>query len=320
MARFAARKLIQVFGVLLIVSFALAFVIDLTPGDPAYAILGENASPEQIQMVHDRLNLDAPIHERYWDWVSGIATLDFGASYFTNQKVTSIITARLPATAELVFLSLLLALLIAIPIGILSAYKADTALDRAWLVVSSAVQSVPHFVSALVLVWLFAVKLKDFPVNFPATGWIRVGDDPLRNLWHATLPATTLALYMIPNFSRLLRADMIDTLQDDYILAAKARGVPTRRILFRHALRPSSLSLVTVVGISLAALIGGSVVVETLFALPGLGQILVNSIVSKDLPVVQGIVMFIAIMYVLINTIVDMAYHVLDPRVRVRGG
>lgn len=316
--RLIAGKLVHLVVVLVIVSFALTFLIDLTPGDPAFSIVGSEATKEQIAEVHEQLHLDDSFIDRYASWVEGVVQGDFGTSYITKEPVGDVIWQRLPVTFELVVLVLLVSMLFAIPIGICTAYRPNGWFDRCWTIVSSAVIAVPPFVSALVLVFIFALRLKDAPVHFPASGWIPFSDDPVDNLWYVFLPMLTLVLVEVTRMSRLLRADMIGTLQEDYILAARARGVSDRRILFRHALRPSSFSLVTLAGLTLGQLIGAAVVVEVLFSLPGLGQALINAIQAKDVPTVQGIVMFIAIAYVVINATIDILYGYLDPRVRVR--
>lgn len=316
MSRLIARKAVHVVCVLFIVSFVLAFLLDLTPGDPAFAILGEQATPEQVARVHEDLNLDDPFYSRYWDWGTNVVQGDFGTSYRTDQKVSDMIMERLPVTAELIVLALLMTLVVSIPIGIYTAFKADGLFDRIWQLAASTLISIPPFVSALVLVFIFSLQLRDTFFQFPVTGWVKLTDDLFDNLWHAFLPALTLALVEIPVYARLLRDDMIATLQEDYILAAKAKGLRTRQILLRHALRPSSFSLITVAALSTGRLLGGAVIVETLFALPGLGHLIVANILTKDVLVVQGIVMFIAIIYVLINSLTDIAYGYLDPRVR----
>jgi peptide/nickel transport system permease protein len=316
--RLIARRLVHIVLVLLLVSFALTFLVDLTPGDPAYSIIGDEATPEQVEQVHKDLHLDDSVPSRYWRWVSGIGTGDFGESYVTKRPVMDAITEALPATAELVILTILLSLAVAIPIGVYTAYRPDSRFDRFWVLVSSVFVSLPSFVVALVLVYVFALLLQNFPVHFPATGWEKLTDSPGENFWYLTLPVLALSMQQIPQFARLLRADMIATLHEDYILAARSKGVSTRRILFRHALRPSSFSLVTLAGLNLGHLIGGAVIIETLFALPGIGALTVNSVLSKDVAVVQGVVMLVAIVYVVMNTLVDVTYGYLDPRVRLR--
>jgi peptide/nickel transport system permease protein len=316
--RLIARRVVHIVLVLFLVSFALTFLIDLSPGDPAYSILGEEATQEQVDQVHKDLHLDDSVPSRYWRWASDVVSGNFGTSYITKQPVIDAITEALPATAEVVVLTILLSLAVAIPIGVYTAYKPDGRFDRFWALFSSLFISLPSFVVALVLVYLLALLLQDFPIHFPVTGWAKFSESPGENLWYITLPVLTLSLHQIPQYSRLLRADMIATLQEDYIVAARAKGVSTRRILFRHALRPSSFSLVTLAGLNIGQLIGGAVIIETLFAVPGLGQLTVNSVLGRDIAVVQGIVMLVAIVYVVMNNLVDVIYGYLDPRVRVR--
>ena len=314
MVQLVTRRLLHTIVVLLLVSFGITFLINLTPGDPAYSILGDQATDEQVAQVHKSLHLDDPFYMRYWDWVQGLLHGDFGTSFLTKQGVFHLILQAVPVTAELVLMAFLIGLVISIPVGVYCAYRVDGRFDRAWSIISSAMISSPPFVSALVLVYLFALQLRIFPV----TGWVPITSGLVSNLGHVLLPALTLAIVLIPLYSRLLRADMVATLQEDYILAARAKGVPTRQILVVHALRQSSFSLLTLAGLSLGQLISGAAIVEVMFSLPGLGQLLVNSISSKDVPVVQGTVMFVAIVYVFLNMAVDLAYSYLDPRVRLQ--
>lgn len=317
MARLVARKLLHMVCVLLIVSLAITFLINLTPGDPAYSILGDTATKAQVFAVHEALHLNDPFYVRYWDWLTGLLHGNFGTSFLTHLSVISLIGQAVPVTAELIIVAFIIAIVLSIPIGIYTAYRSDGRFDRAWGVVSSGLISMPPFVSALILVYVFALLLRNFAINFPATGWVNLGTDFGGNLRDVTLPAVAMALSLIPAYSRLLRADMIATLQEDYILAARAKGAPPRQILMVHALRQSCFSLITLAGLSLGQLISSAAVIEVLFALPGLGQLLVNSISSKDIPVVQGVVMFIAVVYVVLNMLVDLAYSYLDPRVRL---
>jgi peptide/nickel transport system permease protein len=316
MARLLVRRGLHVLAVLLIVTFAVTFLIDLTPGDPAYAVLGDQATPEQVAAVHAQLHLDDPVTVRYWAWLDGVLHGNFGTSLVSRERVLESIGQRLPVTVEVVVLGLVMGLLLALPIGMYTAYRADRFADRMWSVGSATLISLPPFVTGLLLVFLVSLSLRTAAVHFPATGWARLADGLGDNLWHAFLPALTLAIAEIPVYSRLLRADMIVTLREDYILAAAAKGLSAARILARHALRPSSFSLLTLAGLSLGRLIGGAVIVEILFALPGIGQLLVLAIQGKDLAVVQGVVTFVAIAYVLLNSLVDVLYGVLDPRVR----
>ncbi len=248
--------------------------------------------------MHERLGLDEPVLQRYLDWLGDLVHGDLGRSYRTNEPVTRMITERLPVTGEIVLLTILLSLLLAIPIGIYSAYRANGLFDQGWALLSSLFISFPPFVSSLALVFVMALTLG----WLPATGWSDLGDGLADNLRYVALPVITLALYELPQYARILRADMVATLQEDFILSARAKGVPVRRILLRHALRPSSVSLLTLASLSIGRLIGGAVIVESIFAVPGVGQLIVVNIQSRDVVVVQGVVMFVALVYVVINS------------------
>ncbi|TDC20439.1 ABC transporter permease [Actinomadura bangladeshensis] len=290
-------------------------LVDLTPGDPAATILGESATPEQIADLRQQLGLDRPLLVRYGEWIANIAQGDFGHSIRSQQPVLDAIVERVPVTLELAILAQLMAFVVVIPLALYTAYRAGRRADRLVNVVTSGLVSMPPFLTALLLVFVFALTLR----AFPATGWVRIGDDPFANLRFAFLPALALALTELAVLTRVLRSDLIATLQEDFILSAKAKGLPTWYVLLRHALRPSSFSLVTLAGLSLGRLIGGAVIVETLFALPGIGQLLVNSILAKDVVVVQGVVVFVALVYVALNVLTDIFYTILDPRTRVTG-
>ncbi|WP_018502783.1 ABC transporter permease [Parafrankia discariae] len=307
-------RLLRAAAVLLLVGLGVSLLLELTPGDPAFALLGDQASADQISAVHRALHLDDPFATRYWHWMSGVVRGDFGTSYLTGEPVLTSVGQRMQVTGELVLLALAVALVISVPVGVLTAHRADGWADRSWSMASSALISTPPFVLALFLVYLLALQVG----GLPATGWVAPADSLGENLRHAVLPVTTLALALVPTYSRMLRADMIATLQEDFILTARSRGLPVRRILFRHALRPSSFSLVTLTGLSVGQLISGAVVVEVLFALPGIGQLVVTSVVAKDVPVVQGVVMFMAVVYCVATAVTDVLYGLLDPRVRVR--
>ncbi|MFN0182439.1 MAG: ABC transporter permease [Aquabacterium sp.] len=300
--------------VVLLATTALTFAItEILPGDAAVAVLGENATPAELASLRVELGLDRPLVVRYGDWLSKAATGNLGKSYRTGEPISSMVAQRLPVTVELILLTQLLALALAVPLGILAAYRNRTRTDSALAAVSIGLLSLPAFAKGIVLIYLLSVSLG----WFPASGHVRLSDGLWANLHSMFLPALTLALAEFPVYMRLLRADMISTLQQDYILAARAKGLSVREILLGHALRPSSLSLVTVVGINLGRLVGGAVIIETLFALPGIGQMLVNAVYQHDHFVIQGVVLVIAVAFVLINLAVDLSYALLDPRVRV---
>lgn len=307
------RKLPPVLATLFAVSFLTFLLTSLLPGDPAVQILGpQSATPQAVARVRHDLNLDEPLVVRYVRWVGRVAHGNLGRSYRTGQPVRAAIAERLPVTLEVGGLAIFLALAGAIPLGMLSAYRAGGPLDRAVSGSSFALLAVPNFMMAIVLILLFAEVLG----WLPATGWVRLSDNVVGNLKGAILPAASIAIGELAVYSRLLRSDMIATLQEDYIALARAKGMPTFWILLRHALRPSSFSLLTVVGLQVGAIMSGSVIVETLFALPGLGRLLVDSIFQRDLVMVQGIALVVAVSYVAVNFAVDLAYTYLDPRIR----
>lgn len=315
MRKVLVNRLLRLLGTLMAVTFLTFSLTSLLPGDPVNAILGvENINDQElVAEIRADLGLDDPFLVRYVDWLGNVAQGDLGKSYITDQPVMETIQQRLPVTAQLAFMAILMAVILAVPIGIIGAYKQGKWQDS---VSSAAVQvalSVPNFIMGIFFIWLFAVKLN----WLPSSSWNRISDKGLvENLKTAILPAGALAMTQMAIFSRLVRADMVATLQENYILAAKAKGLSDRYILVRHALRPSSLSLMTIIGINFGALLGGTVIIETLFAVPGLGFRLINAISQRDILVIQGITVFIAIVYVVINTIVDLLYAVIDPRIR----
>ena len=317
MRKVIISRLLRLAATLLAVTFLTFSLTSLLPGDPVNAILGveSNQDPELVQKIRDDLGLDDPFLVRYGNWLwDAVVHFDLGESYINRgQSVSGTIMDRIPVTGQLAFMAIIMAVLMAVPIGVLGAYKQGKWQDT---VSSAGVQvalSIPNFIMGIFFIWLFAVQLQ----WLPSSNWNRISDKGLlANLETAIMPAAALAMTQMAIFSRLVRADMVATLQENYILAAKAKGLNDRFILMRHALRPSSLSLMTIVGINFGALLGGTVVIETLFAVPGLGFRLINAINQRDILVIQGITVFVAAVYVIINTIVDLLYAVIDPRIR----
>ena len=314
MLQLLLSKLLQTVLVLLLVTLATTLLLNLTPGDPARVILGDQATEEQVQEIREQLGLDEPVLERYLSWLGDLAGGDFGRSTITRQPVGDAIMDRYAVTLEIAFLALVMALVLAIPAGVYSAYRRGRAFDRSANVTGAVLIASPAFMMGLFLAYLFGVKWQLFPVS----GWVPLSDGLAENLRHAFLPAFTLTLGLVAVFQRLVRADMQSILQEEYIAAANARGLSARYILFRHALKPASFSLLTLAGLSLATLLGGAVIVEQLFGLPGLGTLLLGAIQTKDLAMVQGVVLFVATVYVIVNALVDSLYAVLDPRVKER--
>lgn len=312
MLRSIAGKVLYLIPVLFAVTALSFMLLKLLPGDPAVNILGASATPEAVATLHEKLGLDEPVVTQYGRFVGNALQGDLGRSYQNNQPTTEALKQRLPVTLELLLLSQFLALLISVPLAIRAATKPDGLLDRISTGVSFGFLALPPYIVGVVLVLLFAVLLK----WFPATGYTPLTENPFENLRSLLLPAITLALAELATYLRLLRADMITTLQEDFILMARAKGMPPRRILWVHAFRPSSFSLVTVVGLNFGRLIGGTFIVEILYALPGIGALTVQSIFSTDYLVVQGTVLLVAVGYVVINFLVDLLYVIIDPRVR----
>jgi peptide/nickel transport system permease protein len=312
MLGFVARRLVYLVPVLVAVSLLTFLIASLLPGDLAYVILGDQATPDKVAALRHDMGLDQPIWWRYLSWLGHVLQGDFGRSFRTGQTVLQAVAERLPVSIELMLLAELAALAIGIPLAIACAVRSGGAFDRFMTGTAFSMLSVPAFLSAILLIYLFAVELH----WLPATGYVPFAEDPIGNLRCFVLPALTLALGEWPVLMRVLRSDMIATLQEDYIAMARAKGLKPSRILLVHALKPSSLTLVTVTGINIGRLIGGTVIVESIFALPGIGRLLLGAIFTRDLVILQGTVLFVALGYVLINFIVDLLYAVLDPRIR----
>ena len=312
MLGFVARRLLYLVPVLVAVSLLTFLIASLLPGDLAYVILGDQATPDKVAALRHDMGLDQPIWWRYLGWLGHVLEGDFGRSFRTGQTVLQAVAERLPVSFELMLLAELAALAIGIPLAIACAVRSGSAFDRFMTGSAFGMLSVPAFLSAILLIYLFAVELH----GLPATGYVPFSEDPLGNLRCFVLPALTLALGEWPVLMRVLRSDMISTLQEDYIAMARAKGLKPSRILLVHALKPSSLTLVTVTGINIGRLIGGTVIVESVFALPGIGRLLLGAIYTRDLIILQGVVLCVAAGYVLMNFIVDMLYAVLDPRIR----
>ena len=316
MARIIALRLARLLATLLAVTFLSFIMTSFLPGDPALVVLGQDniQNQELYEQTREDLGLNDPIPVRYFNWLGDALQGDLGVSYINaGQEVGDIIVDRVPVTTQLALMAIVIAVVLAVPIGIIGAYRQGRMADTITSAGSQVALSIPNFITGIFLIWLFSVQLQ----WLPASNWNRITDKGVwANFQTAIMPATALALTQLAIFSRLVRSDMIRTLQENYILSARAKGLSDRYILFRHALRPSSLSLATIVGINFGALLGGTVVIETLFAIPGLGFRLINAISQRDILVIQGITVFVATVYVVINTLVDLFYSVLDPRIR----
>jgi peptide/nickel transport system permease protein len=309
------RRVLHLVIVLLIVTFFTFVLIDLLPGDPARALLGETATPDQIAQVRSQLQLDRSVFVRYFSWLGDVVRFDLGRSFRTNQEVTEGLAQRIPVSLELMGLAQFFSLILAVPLGIYTAYRPNRLADKTTRAVGFGMIAMPPFVFALLMILLFGSKLN----WLPSSGFVRFSEDLWGNIKTLIMPSLTLAIGQVAVYQQLLRADMMATLQEDYVLMAKSKGLPTRHILLRHALRPSSFSLVTLAGVNIGRLIGGAVIVEVIFAIPGIGQMLIQSVYNRDFIVLQGALLFTATAYVVVNLLIDLVYVGLDPRVRRAG-
>ncbi len=313
MARLVAARLVRLGAVLLAVSFLTFMMANVLPGDPIDALIPIELQEDQefVAELREEWGLNDPLLGRYGRWLGNAVQGDLGKSYITGRPIMDEITPRLPITAELMVVSIGLALLVAVPLGVLSAYREGSSTDQSVTAGALLGISTPNFLLGIILIYFMAVKLH----WFPAVGWVRISDSFTGNLKSVALPAVSLAVAEAAVFTRIVRSDMIATLKENYILSARAKGLRDRFILFRHGLRPSSLTLITVVGLNAAGLIGGTIILERLFAIPGVGWRLFNAVLQRDYMMVQGITMLIAAFYVIINAVVDFIYLAVDPRI-----
>jgi peptide/nickel transport system permease protein len=300
---------IPVMGVVALFVFLL---LHLSPGDPAAVIAGDYASSADIERIRDRLGLNEPVYVQFGTWLWDILRGDLGISIFTNLPVTTLIAQRVEPTLWLATTTIVFAVAVAVPMGVLAAWKAGTWIDRAVMVFAVLGFSVPVFVIGYVLIYGFSLKLNLLPVQ----GYASPTDDPLSFLSHIILPTVTLGIVYVALIARMTRASVLEVLTEDYIRTAQAKGLSNRRVLLRHALRNAAVPIVTVIGIGVALLIGGVVVTETVFNIPGLGRLVVDAILKRDYPIIQGLMLIFAFVYVLVNLVIDIAYTFLDPRIR----
>jgi peptide/nickel transport system permease protein len=307
-----ARQLLRLVAVLLAVTLLTFLIVNILPGDIAYAILGTLATPQDVAGLRADLGLDRPMLVRYVDWLGHALSGDLGRSYRNSEPVAKAILDRLPVSLQLMVMAQLIAIGIAVPVALLAARRPGGLFDRLSAATAFGFLAVPNFMLGIILIYLFPITLD----LLPATGFTPLSESVWGNLESMVLPSLTLGLIEWTVLMRVLRSDLLTTLKEDFILLARAKGLPSWQVLLRHALRPSSFTLITVIGLNVGTLIGGAVIVEQIFALPGVGRLLLGGIFNRDLILVQGTVAFIATGFVVVNFLVDMLYAVLDPRVR----
>jgi peptide/nickel transport system permease protein len=312
MTAYILRRLALLVPVLLIVGVIVFTLIHLTPGDPASVMLGREATQEQKEALREKLGLNEPFHIQFVTWFGNALQLDFGESLFIGKPVTEALMDRAQPTGLLTLYALTLSILIAIPAGVIAAVRRNSLVDRLLMVVSISGAAIPGFFFGILLILLFAVILG----WLPSGGYVDIGDDPVQHFKHMILPTFTLGFSAAGLLARLVRSTMLDVLNEDYVRTAYAKGLPGRHVVLRHALRNALIPVLTLIGISLAGMLGGAVVIESVFNLPGMGRLLVQSVGRRDFPVVQGAVLTIAAVEVLVMLLIDVLYVYVDPRVR----
>ena len=312
MLTFLARRLLSTIPVLLIVAVLVFLMLRLTPGDPAAVLAGDAASTEQIAQIRSGLGLDRSIPAQFAIWFGNVLSGNLGQSFYYKTDVTTLIGQRLEPTLSLALVTISIAVLVSVPLGVLAAWRFGGWLDRSLMAFSVLGFSVPIFVLAYVLIWLVSLKLGWLPVQ----GYKRIADGVGPWLYHLTLPAITLSVIYIALIARVTRASVLETLGEDYIRTARAKGLPELTVLLRHALANAAVPIVTVIGIGIALLIGGVVVTESVYAIPGLGRLTVDAVLARDFPTIQGVILLFSFVYVMINLLVDLSYVFFDPRIR----
>ncbi len=309
---YIVRRLLATIPVMAVVAFFVFCLLHLSPGDPAAIIAGDTATPAEIARIHQALGLDRPLYLQFAKWVLNLLRGDLGVSIFTGLPVTALIAQRLEPTVALTISTVLVSLLVAIPIGVLAAWKSGSWIDRATMAFAVIGFSVPIFVLAYGLIYCFAVRADWLPVQ----GFVGIEHGFAKFLSHLVLPTLALAMVQTALITRMTRASMLEVLAQDYIRTAHAKGLAPGKVLIGHALRNAAVPIATIVGISIALLISGVVVTETVFAIPGLGRLTVDAVLRRDYPVIQGLILVSSAVYVLINLLVDLSYTLFDPRVR----
>jgi peptide/nickel transport system permease protein len=306
------RRVIQAIPVMGFVAFFVFSLLYLTPGDPAALIAGDQATSQDIERIRARLGLDRPFLVQFGSWLWAILHGDMGVSIFTNLPVAEMIGQRIEPTAALATFTLLFAVCLAVPLGVLAAWKVGSWIDGLVMLLAVTGFSVPVFVIGYVLIFSFAIEVEIFPVQ----GYVSPSEGIVPFLSHLVLPASALGLVQMALIARITRASVLDVLAQDYIRTARAKGLAENNVLLGHALKAAAIPIVTIIGIGIALLIGGVVVTESVFAIPGLGRLTVDAILRRDYPIIQGVVLLFSLVYVILNLLIDICYTMLDPRIR----
>lgn len=312
MITYILRRLLLLVPVLLVVGIVVFTLIHLTPGDPARVILGPDAPESQVQIAREELGLNDPFHVQFINWFGGVLRGDLGQSFFLGMSVGEALLQRAQPTGLLTLYALLISIAIGVPAGIIAAVKQNTIVDRAVMMFAISGVAIPSFVLGIVLILVFAVFFR----VLPSSGYVALTNDPSQHFRYMIMPAFSVGFSAAGLLARLVRSSMLDVLSEDYVRTAVAKGLAFKLVVTRHALRNALIPAVTVIGYSLGTLLGGAVVTETVFNIPGMGRLVVQSVLRRDFPVIQGAVMAIAVFYVIANLMVDVLYVYIDPRIR----
>ena len=312
MIGYIIKRILATIPVMGVVALFVFLMLRLSPGDPAAVIAGDYATAEDIARIREQLGLNEPIFTQFTTWIVSLMQGDLGISIFTNLPVTTLIAQRLEPTIMLTLTTILFTVAVAVPLGTLAAWKSGSLIDRGVMMFSVAGFSIPVFVLGYILIYVVAIQLKWLPVQ----GYKSLADGVIPFLRHIALPTVTLSVIFIALIARMTRASVMEVLQEDYVRTARAKGQSEFKVLLRHALRNAAVPIVTVIGLGIALLIGGVVVTESVYNIPGLGRLVLDAVLARDYPIIQGLILFFSGVYILINLVIDLAYTVFDPRIR----
>lgn len=313
MISYILKRVLMTLPVMVVVALFVFLLLRLSPGDPAAVIAGDYATAEDVAKIREKLGLSEPIVVQFWNWSLSLMQGDLGTSIFSNKPVTKLIAQRIEPTLLLALTTILFSILVAVPLGTIAAFRSGRWIDRLVMLFSVGGFSIPVFVLGYMLIYTFSLKLRWLPVQGYKSPFVE-GLGPF--LYHITLPTVTLSVIFIALIARMTRASVIEVLEEDYIRTARAKGQSEMKVLMRHALRNAAVPIVTVIGIGIALLIGGVVVTESVYNIPGLGRLVLDAVLARDYPIIQGLILFFSFVYILLNLMIDLTYTFLDPRIR----
>lgn len=313
MISYVLKRVLMTIPVMVVVALFVFLLLRLSPGDPAAVIAGDYATAEDVAKIREKLGLSEPIVVQFWNWSLSLMQGDLGTSIFSNKPVTTLIAQRIEPTLLLALTTILFSIAVAVPLGTIAAFRAGRWIDRFVMLFSVGGFSIPVFVLGYILIYTFALKLRWLPVQGYKSPFVE-GLGPF--IYHITLPTVTLSVIFIALIARMTRASVIEVLEEDYIRTARAKGQSEMNVLMRHALRNAAVPIVTVIGIGIALLIGGVVVTKSVYNIPGLGRLVLDAVLARDYPIIQGLILFFSFVYILLNLLIDLTYTFLDPRIR----